>query len=504
MTTAAAQHRADIIANRRFELKKKARILEARENFSAYRRLINSKLLDGWFRQAIEADMQQFWEDFKAGQRPQLILTTPPQHGKSILIIDFISWIAGQDPSLRKIFSSFSERLGVRANLRLQRIYDSDRYREIFPDTALSGKAEAQDGKYLRNKDVLEYVGHMGYFRNTTVGGPITGESLDICIIDDPVKGREEANSPTMREKVWLWYTDDVLTRFSDNGALLMIMTRWHTDDLAGRIIETDEEVVVKAYPAIDETDTRRVSDGSLFPELKSYGFLMSRRRQMRITSWQSLYQCTPIIDEGDMFRPDNIRIIDTLPSGTRIKQRIRYWDKAGTDGGGAYTAGTQLLLTDEDTVIIVDVVRDQVSAGRREKLIKQTAEIDGTVVHIWIEQEPGSGGKESAENTIKNLIGYTAKAEPVTGSKATRAEPFAAYVEAGNVSMLKAPWNKPFLDEMRLFPNGKFKDQIDAASGAFNKLTLGKRTDGLIEWYERKAAQREAQKEAARNGAAA
>ena len=144
--------------------------------------------------------------------------------------------------------------------------------------------------------------------------------------------------------------------------------------------------------------------------------------------------------------------------------------------------------LTDDNRVIIEDIVRDQWSAGRREAAIKQTAELDGVNVRIWIEQEPGSGGKESAENTIRNLAGFTIKAEPVTGSKETRAEPFAAYVESGNVSVLRKPWNKEYLDEMRLFPNGKYKDQIDASSGAFNKLTLGHRTTGLLDFYRERA----------------
>jgi predicted phage terminase large subunit-like protein len=155
----------------------------------------------------------------------------------------------------------------------------------------------------------------------------------------------------------------------------------------------------------------------------------------------------------------------------------VRYWDKAGTDGGGAYTAGVLMTRHTSGVCYVVDVVRGQWSAGEREKVIKQTAEADGKSVAVWVEQEPGSGGKESAQNTILNLMGWNVHAEPVTGDKVTRARPFSAQAEAGNVRIVRdSPsrrWNAAFLDELGVFPVGKYKDQVDAASGAFNKLAL-------------------------------
>jgi len=111
--------------------------------------------------------------------------------------------------------------------------------------------------------------------------------------------------------------------------------------------------------------------------------------------------------------------------------------------------------------------------------VIKQTAQLDaqkpGSPVVVWVEQEPGSGGKESAENTIQLLAGYPVHKEKVTGSKEVRADPFAAQCEAGNVRLVKGSWNAAYLDELTSFPNGKYKDQVDASSGAFNKLALTK-----------------------------
>lgn len=457
-------------------------LAEKREMFWEYRKAMNPGMKEGWFQEDLAGKLQLFYERFAAGERPRLLISTPPQHGKSVTAIDFVSWVAGQNPDCRSIFTSYSDRLGVRANLRLQRQYDSPTYQEIYPETKIA--RSVNEG--TRTREMIEYVGREGYFRNTTVGGPITGESLDLGVIDDPVKSREEANSPTMREKLWSWFTDDFFTRFSEGSALLMIMTRWHIDDIAGRLIDTDHGFEVVKYPAIDEADGRRPEGGVLFPEHKSLDFLNERKSLMVSTSWEALYQQNPVVAEGDMIKVEKIVIIDHIPG--KIKESVRYWDKAGTEGGGCYTAGVLMHRLDDGRFVIADVVRGQWSAGRREETIKQIATADGIRTTVWIEQEPGSGGKESAENTVKNLAGYSIKVERVTGSKEVRAEPFSAQVEGGNICIFKAEWTKGFLDEARLFPNGKYKDQIDAAGGAFNKLTLGIKSTGMLEYYQQEA----------------
>lgn len=444
----------------------------ARRDFAHYRTLIHPKMKRGWFQDDAAAHLQQFYEDYIAGKRPILIISAPPQHGKSELIVDFVSWLAGKRPDDRAIYSSFSERLGIRANLKLQRIYDSAVYRAVFPDTRInSSNVVSISGQYLRNREILEYIGHEGYFRNTTVGGAITGEGLELGIIDDPIKGRSEAKSETVREKVWDWFLDDFFTRFADGAGMLMILTRWHIDDPAGRLIEIDPSVKVVNYEAIAANDEQyRKAGDALFPEHKSLDFLLKRKALMRASHWQSLYMGNPIIEDGEIFVITAIRIVENTP---KLKRVIRYWDKAGTEGDGAYTAGAKLGETVSGDFIILDMVRGQWKSGTREKTIRQTAELDGTDVAIWIEQEPGSGGKESAEATQKNLVGFSCRVDRVTGDKELRADPLATQVEIGKVIMLRAPWNKALLDEMQSFPNGKYKDQVDACSGAFNKLTV-------------------------------
>jgi predicted phage terminase large subunit-like protein len=177
------------------------------------------------------------------------------------------------------------------------------------------------------------------------------------------------------------------------------------------------------------------------------------------------------------------------LPVAPRMTSLVRYWDKAGTAGGtGARTAGVLMATTDDIAVatggarvrhhyVVVDVVAGRWDAADREQAILQTAQSDRRLygsVETWVEQEPGSGGKESAQNTVVMLGGFLVKIERVTGSKAVRAEPFASQCAVGNVSLLDADWTDGFIGEAEKFPKGELKDQIDAAGGAFNKIAAG------------------------------
>lgn len=158
------------------------------------------------------------------------------------------------------------------------------------------------------------------------------------------------------------------------------------------------------------------------------------------------------------------------------VVQWVRYWDKAGTQGGGKYSAGALVGRRACGRYLIASMARGQWSAGNREAVIRQVAERDRELlgdITVWLEQEPGSGGKESAENTIRNLAGFTARKEPVTGDKVSRAGPLSSQAEAGNIDLLEGPWVEPFLVECQNFDGvSGYSDQVDAASGAFNKVS--------------------------------
>ena len=178
---------------------------EARENFWAFRRFMHPDMKVGWWQKIIAEELQEFYVKLINCERPTIVIEAPPQHGKSEIIVDFIAWFAGRHPDKKTIYGSFSESLGIRANLSLRRIFDSAQYRVTFPGIC----TQSGDGDFTRTRFMLEYQGHRGFFRNTTVEGAITGQSLDLGIIDDPLKGRKAANSKTTRDNVWGWIKTD-------------------------------------------------------------------------------------------------------------------------------------------------------------------------------------------------------------------------------------------------------------------------------------------------------
>lgn len=436
---------------------------EAQTSFYAFRQYINPKLKRGWWQKEMAAALQQFYVDLENGLRPKLVIEAPPQHGKSLIIIDFLAWLAGKNPDYRTIYTSFSERLGIRANLRLQRIYASKQYQKAFPETKLGGTC---------NRDILEYGKAEGYFRNTTVRGSITGEGLDLGVIDDPIKGREQARSQTVRDATWDWLTDDFMTRFSEDAGLLCILTRWHVDDPIGRLQATDPSIKVLSYPAIAIEDEKHRKKGEpLFPEHKSLDFLNSVKRLMAASSWMSLYQQRPFIEDGEFFKPDMIGIIDALPVGISF---VRAWDFGATEGGGDPTVGFKLGKLADGRTVIADIIKFQGGPDRVRSSLKNTADLDGKPVKIRIPQDPGQAGKDQAQSMARLLSGYNVLAKVVTGDKVVRAESWASQVNIGNCVMLRAPWNAALIDELRMFPNGPHDDQVDAGSDAFNELIGG------------------------------
>jgi predicted phage terminase large subunit-like protein len=429
--------------------------------------------------------MCEYLDRFVAGEIRYLMAFLPPQTGKSEQVSRRLpAYILGRNPDARLIACSYSADLASQMNRDVQRIIDTPEYWRLFPDTQLFGsnvRSSAQ-GSSLRNSDIFEIVGHEGRYKSAGVGGPITGFGFDYGIIDDPTKNREEADSEVYREKLWEWFTSTFFTRQRRGGTsqILITLTRWHEDGLEARLLELFPGMwTVISFPAIAEDpqppDPRAVGE-PLWPDRFPLEFLETVRLQSP-RDFAALYQQRPAPREGAMFKwawfPDD-HFVDALPAGASF---VRYWDNAGTEGGGAYSCGV-LLARSGARFYVVDVVRGQWSAGEREAVKKATAKNDQQKyghVQIWQEQEPGSGGKESAEATQRNLVGYSIHAERVTGDKVTRAEPFAAQCEAGNVYILtdtpEKRWNSDYLQELTSFPSGKFKDQVDGSSGSFNKL---------------------------------
>jgi hypothetical protein len=317
--------------------------LQAREDFGVFRREIRPNMIWGWWTQEVAWQLHRFYNEMVEGKRPKLAISAPPQHGKSWSATDFIAWVAGKQPDRKTIFGSYSDDLGVRTNNDLQRIMMGERYKQIFPQTRISEDTTVTGSdRWKRNSSLIEFIEHEGSFRNTTVSGQINGLELHLGVIDDPIKGREEAHRVNARNKAWEWFADDFMSRFAKDAALLVVMTRWHTDDILGRFMERYPELRMLRYPAIAEHDELFRRKGEpLFAELKPLDFLLERKKMLTQPSWESIYQQHPIVVGGGQFPIEKLRVLP-LFDRSKITNTIRYWDKAATadSDDAAYTAG--------------------------------------------------------------------------------------------------------------------------------------------------------------------
>lgn len=472
--------------NELFEVKFELACRKARIDFLTFRILIHPKIEMGWWQKEIASELMTFHNAMLKGERPKLIIEAPPQHGKSSMIVDFIAWATGLNPDLRAIYSSFSEDLGVRANLTLQGIYTSKIYKHIFKDTRInevSAVSAASRGAF-RNKNMLQFVGKKGGFKNTTVGGQITGQSMDLGVIDDPVKGRQEANSLTTRNAVENWYNDDFSTRLSKEGGYIIIMTRWHIDDLVGRIRErSDSTVRVLSYKAIaTEKELNRDSGEALFPELKPLDFLLERKRASSNQSFESLYQQNPIIVGGEIIKREWFKSYSILPP---LDYVCIFADTAQKTAEHNDYSVLQAWGHSNGQIYLVDQIRGKFEAP----------ELKRTAIAFWQKHkashvpcrafyiEDKSSGTGLIQE-IKREGSVPVIAVQRTKDKLTRVQDVLSYIEAGYLHLpSNAPFLSDYLAEMEEFSgdNGhRHDDQIDPTVDAIN-LMLVKQNNSIF-----------------------
>ena len=420
------------------------------------------------------------------GQIKRLIINVPPRHMKSLIVsVFFPSYAWLKDPSLSFLFSSYSHSLSIRDSVKCRRIIQSPPYQKVIEDKHEGFRLTGDQNTKIR------FENNMGGYRlATSVDGALTGDGGDIIVIDDPhnvVEGESEA----VRNSTLSWWDEAMSTRLNNpkTGSYIIIMQRVNEEDLTGHILasnhdEYDHICLPARYEGhnrvvstLNKKDPRKVDGDLLWPERQGEKELNSLEKSLGVYGTAGQLQQRPAPREGGMFKPHEMPVMLIAPG--RVIRKVRYWDKAGTKDGGAYTAGVLLGEMDNGMDIVMDVVRGQWEALEREQIIKQTAQMDGTAVQIGLEQEGGSGGKESAEATVRNLKGYRVITDHPTGDKAFRAEPFAVQVNAGNVCMLKGDWNKEYVKELENFPVGKYKDQADASSGGYNLMHNTKKRAG-------------------------
>ena len=313
-----------------------------------------------------------------------------------------------------------------------------------------------------------------GEYFATGLGGGITGRRADLVLIDDPIKSHAEADSAAQRDAVWDWYRSELITRLKPRGRIVLIMTRWHVDDLGGRLLAGDDGWTVLRLPALaeDGDPLGRQPGEALWPAWESREALLRKQAAVGPRVWQALYQQAPVTHVGAIFRVGRIDMVDAAPAGLTT---VRAWDLAATAAGEGrdpdWTVGLKLGRDGMGRLFVLDVLRLRGGPHDVAQAIVATAHRDGRAVPVGLPQDPGQAGKQQISWLTGLLAGHRVVASPETGSKLLRAGPVAAQAEAGNLALLRAGWNEILLEELRDFPQGRKDDQVDALARAFALL---------------------------------
>ena len=461
-------------------------------------------MVDGWSMDAVCAHL----EAVSMGEIDRLIINIPPGHSKSMLAnVFWPAWEWRTRPWMRYISASYAQDLAVRDLVRCRDLLMSEWYQKRWP----------MQLKIDQNLKTSYTNTSTGFRFASSVGGSLTGYRGDRIILDDP-HSVKTAESDAHRMESLRWMTETVPTRLNESklvpSSIVVIMQRLHEEDVSGLLLESGQDwthlclpmewedehrsrtTVHWTSPILGITDPepfmdprghmpsripdvegaeRKDVETILFPERFSRDKvekLKTAFRQMGDDyAVAGQLQQRPAPRGGGMFKVDDFNLVDSAPEGG---YSCRGWDLASTskrkNKRAAHTAGCLVRIVD-DKIYIMGMERDQLSAGEVDEMIVATAIADGNKVPISLPQDPGQAGVHQKRYMAGKLHGFNVHFSPESGDKEFRAVPIASQVRAGNVYVVKGRWNKAFFAEAASFPNGTFKDQIDALTRAYAYL---------------------------------
>lgn len=424
-------------------------------------------------------------DDFANGKCPRLMVFMPPRHGKSELGSRRLpAYILGKNPDAQVIACSYSADLASRMNRDVQRVVDTNEYRDIFPGTTLNSKNVKTDakGSYVRNSEMFEVVGRKGSYRAAGVGGGITGMGADFAIIDDPIKNMEDANSQRIRDTIADWYDSTLYTRLEGTGNVLVILTRWHEDDLAGRLLEKAkksqlaDQWEILEMPAIREDMTNPIDPREIGEPLWPSKFNANRMTQIKASVgskiWSSLYQQQPTPGEGAIFLKQWFKYYTHLPE-TRCDLKLISCDLTFKDTKTADFVVFAVYARYGANVYLIDKVKkrmDFTTTLREFKAI--VAKHNDAPIKLVEEKANGAALISVLSKSIPGIVPVIPKE-----SKTARAHAVTPYYESGNIYYPDdsiCDWIGDHLVEMTAFPFGRNDDSVDAETQAIKRLMIG------------------------------
>lgn len=401
-----------------------------------------------------------------------IIINVPPGTTKStIFSVMLNAWALTRMPSFKFLGASYAYNLAQDLSRKTRDLVKCAKYQRLFAKVRVREEQDAK-GHFITDKGGLRFA--------VGSGGVVIGMHFHLIVIDDPIDPQRSTSDTELKE-VNRWIENTLSQRKVDKAITLtvIVMQRLSENDPSGYKLDKkkkgEEKIKHIRLPA-ELIDDDMPSPRWLVKKYKN-GLLDTRRLSRKVLDterkrgqyfYAGQYLQRPVPAEGGMFKVENIEI---APPPTKFKKIVRFWDKAATVDDGAHSVGFKMAQDLYGRYWILNVKRGQWDSGRRERNILQTARVDGFRTIVGLEQEGGSGGKESAQETAKRLAGFRVKITRPSGDKVARADSFSVQVNIGNVLMAPGDWNETLLDEFRHFPNSKYKDQVDAASGCFSLL---------------------------------
>lgn len=412
--------------------------------------------------------MQHEFDLVTAGETPRLLLQVAGRHSKTEHMKGYAAYRLHRDPRTEVLFTTHSQ---DQANTV------SDKVKDLAK----------RCGVKLR-RDATEHwaTEEGGGFRAIGIGAGTASVNADLIMIDDPLRHRADAESETIRNRVWDSITTDLIARATPTTAVIVSMPRWHVDDPAGRM-QADRwghkglwRVLDLPGRALENDPLGRTVGAPLWPDFLDEAWHENERALLGQYGYASFIMCRPTVREGGMFKDAWWRELDSIPGSGRM---VRYWDTAGTtprdlDHDPDYTAGALLCAMPSDQIAIVDVARCRKSVRERDLFMLEVCKSDlakyAGRVTWWLETESGIAGKERSEQIQRQIqaLGMPCYLDPrPSKSKLERYEPLASKAEAGNVFLCPGDWRGPYRFEMSDIPGGTHDDQADAVAGADAKL---------------------------------
>jgi len=406
-------------------------------------------------------------EAIERGDITRLMVFMPPRNGKSEVVSKkFPAWYLAKHPSQEIIMTSYAADLAL-DHSRIARDTFKECCLKLWKNIALSkDSGSAERWTIARHRGGLTAAG---------VGGPITGRGGKICIIDDPVKNAEEADSQIYRDKVWEWYRTTLRTRLAPNGAIVLVQTRWHEDDLAGRLLHEmeagGEQWVVISLPAqAEEGDVLGREVGEyLWPDRYSVEEYEAIKLAVGSRHWNSLYQQRPSPEEGGMIKRQWWKFYTELPKG--FDRILQSWDMTFKDSDGSdYVSGQVWGNVGASIYMLPDREYGRMDfTSTLEAFHRLTERNPKAIIKLVEDKANGPAVISMLRHKIGGIIAINPK-----GSKVARASAVSPLIEAGNVYLPApsiCPWINSFIEECASFPNGAHDDQVDAATMACQRF---------------------------------